>query len=168
MNEEKNNIVKGEEKDKTEEGTKEEKDKKEENEKEKPAHRKEKRLAKPEARGSYDFGRLLIGLLVVFVGSLLLAKSAGILPNAFSVEIFHFWPLLIVAFGLSLLDARSRLGSAVGFVTLLLVVLILAVFLRDSARKADTNIRVRNIPQGITQDSGSPQYHIYSDWGEAR
>jgi len=83
-----------------------------------------------------DFGRILIGAMVILFGFTLLAKASGIFPEDMDFDFFRFWPLLIVALGLSLLDTRSRFYNAIGFIVLILVTILLAMSLRGATREA--------------------------------
>ena len=83
-------------------------------------------------RGCINPGRLLIGILVIFFGLTLMAKTMGYFPNGINFDFSQFWPLLVVAFGLSLLDTRRRLYCALSFIVLILVVIFLALSFRNA------------------------------------
>jgi hypothetical protein len=73
-----------------------------------------------------NFGRLFLGLFLVTAGFLLLARMAGILR--FQVNVWQFWPVLLIYWGLSLFKGRNFFGGLLGLV-LTLLALALVVYL---------------------------------------
>lgn len=96
------------------------------------AEKKEGRQSVAAEKEGCDFGRILIGAMVILFGVTLLAKASGIFPEDLDFDFFRFWPLLIVAAGLSLLDTRKRYYNAIGFIVLILVTILLALSLREA------------------------------------
>lgn len=54
----------------------------------------------------HDYGRILLGLIVVAFGTLFLLDNAGTLDAGDTID--HWWPVIIIAIGLFQLAERSR------------------------------------------------------------
>jgi hypothetical protein len=98
---------------------------------------KEKEEVKPaeqasEEKEGFDFGRLLFGLLAISFGLFLLGKSTGYISEDLYIDIFQFWPTLIVVAGLSLLDTRRPFS----FVLALLAFAAVAAFVGTAVKDA--------------------------------
>jgi hypothetical protein len=81
-------------------------------------------------RKPINFGRLALGIFLVFVGIYYFAQSSGFLPQSMEIDInwWQLWPLLIVFAGLSLLSSRSRIIALVSGLFTILVLLVLGYF----------------------------------------
>lgn len=67
----------------------------------------------------FNFGKLLLGLLLIAFGLLFFAKALGLLSFNWHLSWSYLWPLLIVFFGLSLLNRGHWVATLIGvFVTL--------------------------------------------------
>jgi drug/metabolite transporter (DMT)-like permease len=146
MNEEQNNLMLPEGKEDVRRARREER-----------FRRREERRAYWQARhGHGHLGRLLIGILVLFFGLTLLLKALGYFPQGINFDFSQFWPLLIVAFGLSLLDTRRQSYLVFGYIIILLVVVLLALSLRNAndAAPGSSLMRVHHGPQ--MQDNYMP------------
>lgn len=112
-------------------------------------------------RGGFNFGRFLIGILVIFAGVFLLFQSFGILPESFNIDIFRFWPFLVIAIGLSLLDTRDRFSFAIGLIVFIAVLVMLTIIFWSSISFKGGNIRKPAIPVKVMQsDVRHPVYNI--------
>ncbi len=69
-----------------------------------------------------NFGRVFLGLFVVFLGLVLLGDTTGIYHV--EIDFWSFWPVLIIAFGLSLLSRRGWLSFFIAVIVTLLVILL--------------------------------------------
>ena len=77
-------------------------------------------------RHSRWFGNLFWGLFVILIGVMFLARSLGYVSQIdLGGFLSHIWPLLIIFAGLSIM---SRGGVAAEVVSILIALLILAVF----------------------------------------
>lgn len=74
----------------------------------------------------FNFGRLLFGLLIIIIGLVFLAQSAGWL-NKIDFDWWQLWPVLIIFFGLSILSGRGWISAAIGVVVTLIVLGIVAL-----------------------------------------
>lgn len=98
------------------------------------SRREEKRVKHLEKkfknRKPINFGRLALGIFLVFVGIYYLAQNAGLLPQSMRLDItwWQLWPLLIVFAGLSLLSSRSRIIALASGLFTIIVLLALGYF----------------------------------------
>lgn len=102
----------------------------------------------------WNFGRLLIGVIVLFFGLALLAQSFGWFPAGFAFDFAKYWPLLIVAAGLSLLDPEDEAASTFGAVVLLIIAVLLAIELYDATTA-----------MGKSRGGDRPAGHLYYEGG---
>lgn len=157
MNEEKNNFSEFKAEDKSET---------EEKQPETEQVKKKKKRMRIKYMECCNFGRLLIGIFIIFAGLVLLATSLNLLPGSLLTGLFHFWPLLIVAFGLSLLDPKSDFAFMSGIVVLAIVLIMFAVYLRGSFSKSNKGIRVPKVPSQVTNGFVMNAIPAYASWEE--
>lgn len=72
-------------------------------------------------RRSIGLGRLFVGLLVVLIGISLLSNSMG-WSWAFTIDIWKFWPVLVILAGVSMLFKQNS-----GWIVALLVLLVIGI-----------------------------------------
>lgn len=70
----------------------------------------------------FNFGRLFLGLFLIFIGLALLGETTGLYH--IEIDFWSLWPVLIIALGLSLL---SRQGWLSFFIAVVVIVLVLAL-----------------------------------------
>jgi len=95
------------------------------------------------------YGTLLIGILLIGIGTLLLLEMLGVARIPWAT-IWRLWPLLLVLLGLELILARSRLGAIVGLaIGVIIVVGVLALLSRlgGPAREAPQALSYPLSPQ---------------------
>lgn len=69
-------------------------------------------------------------LLLIFFGLILLFNNLGLLPWEVWNNIWRFWPILIIFWGLKLILGKSLLGNLITtIIGLLIIALILAIIL---------------------------------------
>lgn len=83
-------------------------------------------------RSHLNLGTFFLGTLLVVVGVLYFAEASGFLPGDFFLN-FVGWqelilPVLLVFFGLSLIEARNVLVKIIGVLFVLFLVGVLALF----------------------------------------
>lgn len=124
MNQDKNNLP--EKGPNTPDGSRVKDIKEDKKESERTVEKEEKKNpARTQRRSGLNFGQLLLGLTVTIAGLLLLARSMGVLPEGFEIDILRFWPILVIALGLSFLDTRTPLSFAVALAVFLGVLILM-------------------------------------------
>lgn len=88
---------------------------------------------------NFNFGKLSLGLFLVVIGILYLAKNLGWLNIDFNFNLWQLWPLLIVFWGLSLLTGRT-IASIFAGIILTLTVLAITFILVLGATDAQINV----------------------------
>lgn len=80
----------------------------------------------------FNPGRLVFGLLIIVVGFLLLAQSIGLITFDLGVELWRFWPILIIIAGLSMLEFHSWWANILSLIVALAVIagLIFMIFMQ--------------------------------------
>lgn len=73
----------------------------------------------------FNFGRLFLGLFVIFIGLALLGETTGLYH--IKIDFWSFWPVIIIALGLSLLSRQGWLSFFIAFVVILLVIALIAI-----------------------------------------
>jgi len=91
----------------------------------------------------FDFGKLSLGLFLLLLGLLYLAKNTGWLNFNWEVNLWQLWPLLIIFAGLSLITGRT-LASIFAGTILTLTVLTLSLIL--IAGQANWRLDVKTQP----------------------
>jgi len=76
---------------------------------------------------NHGFGRWLLGLVLVLVGLLYLAKNTGLLPMNIDFGWNEIWPVLVVIIGLSMINRRSKLSIFFGII-IAVVALLFTLF----------------------------------------
>ncbi|MBI4709105.1 MAG: DUF2807 domain-containing protein [Candidatus Portnoybacteria bacterium] len=76
----------------------------------------------------FNFGKFLIGLIIIFIGLAYLGAAAGWVDFEVKWNWDYFWPLLIIIIGLSFISFKGWLGALFGILATF-VVLALIIFL---------------------------------------
>jgi hypothetical protein len=85
-------------------------------------------------RSGFNLARLFVGGLVLLAGIVYLARNAGWISYDLTLTWSMVWPVLLVAFGLSLIRVRGFLGTLLGvLMTTILIILVLGLaFVSDN------------------------------------
>ncbi len=78
--------------------------------------------------------RLVLGLLIVIIGLLCLARTMGVLTVDLSVAWAMFWPVAIMVAGLSLISKKGWLANLITLLVFLVIVWILLLVAIGSPR----------------------------------
>jgi hypothetical protein len=76
-------------------------------------------------RPGFNFGKLLLGLIVVGFGLVFLARNMGWLPYDLRIDWSFFWPIAVILIGLSLMSGRGWFSLLIGIVVTLLVLSVI-------------------------------------------
>lgn len=80
-----------------------------------------------------NFGRLYLGSIFIALGFIYLVKELGIYSFDSGMNLLDFLPILLVAFGLSLLDLKMTSSIALGALLTLFLSVISIMFLLNSS-----------------------------------
>lgn len=94
--------------------------------KDKYKNRKDHQPTEPAVVG---LGRLFLGLLIIVIGASYLAAKFGLVNVNVGFILSHFWSLLIIWIGLSLVDARHKTVQIVGMIIVVVIVTVITFFL---------------------------------------
>lgn len=100
-------------------------------------------IRKDDKKSGLDFGRLLVGLFVISFGIFLLAQSANLIPQDITINIFQFWPLLVVAVGLSFLDTSRPMTFLIGLAVFIIVAAMVGTMIWKGT---SGGTRMQNVP----------------------
>jgi hypothetical protein len=87
----------------------------------------------------FNFGRILLGLILVLIGGIYFLKTTGLVDIQLNIDIWQLWPLLIVFVGLSMMNLRGWLGILIGVIIAVMIIgaLFLAFFYKGNLRGGD-------------------------------
>jgi len=84
-----------------------------------------------ENRKNFTPGKFFLGLLVVIIGLVLLARNAGWIRTDLYLSFWKLWPIIIILIGLSLISFRGWFGALIGVIfALILAGLVLFIIFR--------------------------------------
>lgn len=108
----------------------------------------------------FNFGRLFLGIILLFIGFFYLGQNTGIIPKEFSLNIGQLWPLLIIYFGLSMMDSRGWFSTLLGILCtfFILIIVTCALFIGNAinlgvGQRSDQSIK--NISVSIAMDANA-------------
>ncbi len=74
-------------------------------------------------------GGVIFALLLIFIGIIFLLKNLGLLPPTVWNEVWKFWPVLVILFGIRILAGRNALSKAIISLITLFVFIGILVFI---------------------------------------
>ena len=86
-----------------------------------------------------NFGKLYLGNVFIILGFVYLVKGLGVYNYDFSLNLFYLIPVLVISFGLSLLDLKKTVSILLGTASTLLLVVISVIFLLSGSLYNDNN-----------------------------
>lgn len=105
------------------------------------------------------FGRWFLGLLLVLVGLLYLAKNTGLLPWDINISWGQLWPLLIIIIGLSMINRRSRVsiffGVVIAAIAILLTLFLISLNLDQKDYLNELNLTNSNNISAIDEEAAT-------------
>jgi hypothetical protein len=96
-------------------------------------------------------GGAFFGLLILFLGILLLLGTMGLIPHGFWHAVLPFWPALLILWGLDILIGRN--GFLRFLIALLALFFFLGVVVYGLAKTASS--LVKNLPPGVVNAAGN-------------
>jgi hypothetical protein len=98
-----------------------------------------------EVYGRQHFLRMVIGLIIVVIGLITLARTTGYMDFQFRIVWQVLWPVIIVIIGLSLISRRGWISNLISAVATIFVVWVVALMLIGSPRIAELSTGDNNI-----------------------
>ena len=118
---------------------------------------------------NFNLGRVLFGILLVFVGIIYFLKTTGIIGININIDVWRLWPLLIVFAGLSMINFRGWIGILASILLTLIVIatIFFAVFFNPSLISGRKTIEPINREISIEKSNqvGSANINIKFDVG---
>jgi hypothetical protein len=71
--------------------------------------------------------RIVLGLTLLLVGTIWVLVNIGVLPSHVAADLWRYWPLLLILWGLLILAGRGP-GALGCLVPILLVIFVLSFF----------------------------------------
>lgn len=106
----------------------------------------------------FNIGRFFVGLAIIFFGLALLAQNAGwVNINTLNLSWSNLWPVFLILIGLSMLSSRGVIGTVVGILFALLVLLatvILILIPSSSIVSNEIKIMISNPASTYCQNEG--------------
>ncbi|HNX11214.1 MAG TPA: DUF5668 domain-containing protein, partial [bacterium] len=93
------------------------------------------------------FGRWLLGLVLVLVGLVYLAKNTGLLPWDINLSWGQVWPIIIVIIGLSMINRRSKLSIFFGIIIAVIAMLLILFLISFNFSQKTYDQQINNIKQ---------------------
>ncbi|MCL5411873.1 MAG: toast rack family protein [Patescibacteria group bacterium] len=84
---------------------------------------------------NFNFAKLFLGIFLIFIGLVYLAKTTGLLNIEFNINILELWPVIIIFIGLSLLSPKGWFSVIVSFLVTLIVLGIISFMVVSSNNK---------------------------------
>lgn len=109
------------------------------------------------------------GVLIIFTGAIFLLNNLGILPQNIWSFLWHFWPIILILFGLEIILGKSRFGSfLVLILAFILSFLIIIYTILISNPTAASWLRLQfpwlnNIPANLVQQTEHKNMVITKD-----
>jgi len=81
--------------------------------------------------GNFTPGKIFVGLLVVIIGLVFLARNAGWIRTDLYLSFWKLWPIILILIGLSMISLRGWFGALMGVIfALILAGLVLFIIFR--------------------------------------
>jgi len=78
-----------------------------------------------EDKKEFNLGRFFIGLLIILIGLVVLARNTGYINFDISLNWDLIWPILIIIAGFSMLNLRGWPGMIIGIIFSLAIVILI-------------------------------------------
>jgi len=116
-----------------------------------------------EKRSGFSFGRLLVGIVVIFIGLAFLGHNLGWFTVNF--DWWNFWPIIIIILGLSFLTGRGWLSGLVGIVVTLIVIGLISLLIFGNVGSNLANKAVTKEDISITKEANAASAAVNIKYG---
>lgn len=89
-------------------------------------------------KGRFHFGRIVIGLIIIFIGVVYLAQANGWAGVDVNLDWGKLWPLIIIFVGLSMLGGRGWMSGTIGIIVTIAILAIAALLIFTPADRTTT------------------------------
>lgn len=115
--------------------------------------------------GKFNFGKIFLGLLLIFLGIILLGETSGLYQ--IRINIWQFWPVILVLIGLSLLTAEWKTSSIIAAVVILVVLIIMGVSIYYGSLETEKS-GVRTDKVSVDKEEGVEKALVYIKIGAGK
>ncbi len=107
-----------------------------------------------------DWGKVLLGVLVILLGAFYLLKNFGLLPAGINLNLWQLWPILIVVIGLSLLSRRNWSNIGAGAIVTLIILAIIALIFWSGAYDLTKDVADRDINLALAPNADKTEVRL--------
>ncbi|MFA6553457.1 MAG: toast rack family protein [Patescibacteria group bacterium] len=101
----------------------------------------------------FQFGRIVVGLIIIFVGVVYLAQANGWAGLNVNLDWDRLWPLIIVFIGLSMLGGKGWMSGTIGIIITIAILAIAALLIFTPANGTNTSVTTDTI--AIAKDAAA-------------
>ncbi|MFH1207756.1 MAG: toast rack family protein [Patescibacteria group bacterium] len=92
------------------------------------------------AKSRFQFGRIIVGIIIIFIGVVYLAQANGWAGINVNLDWGRLWPLIIVFIGLSMLGGKGWMSGAIGIIITIAILGIAALLIFTPANNSNTAV----------------------------
>ncbi|MFA5051918.1 MAG: toast rack family protein [Patescibacteria group bacterium] len=96
-------------------------------------------------KGRFHFGRIVAGLIIIFIGVVYLAQANGWAGVNLNLDWGRLWPLIIIFVGLSMLGGRGWMSGTIGIIITIAILAIAALLIFTPANQTSVTTDVITI-----------------------
>jgi len=78
---------------------------------------------------NYNFGKIFLGVILIFIGLFFMANNMGWIPVKIELNIWQLWPVAVIFIGLSMLKVHNWFSAMLGTILTLLIIAVLGVMI---------------------------------------
>ncbi len=96
-------------------------------------------------KGRFQFGRIVVGLIIIFIGVVYLAQANGWAGIDVNLNWDRLWPLIIVFIGLSMLGGKGWMSGTIGIIITIAILAIAALLIFTPADNTNKSVTTDTI-----------------------